>query len=119
MSSGDFIARFGVLIRHGFLTDDLCNRIVADIRLGKGSRATVGNTNGANIIDEAVRRVSDVKVSEETLRYIETPLEALKPRLEEYFQVRLSHYQRPNFLYYRIGDHYLPHSDSDDGVGFS
>jgi SM-20-related protein len=119
MPSGDFIARFGIFIRHGFLPDDLCNRIVADIRSGKGSRATVGNTNGANIIDESVRRVSDVKVREQTLSYIETPLEVLKPRLEKYFQVGLSHYQRPTFLYYRIGDHYVPHSDSDDGAGFS
>jgi SM-20-related protein len=121
MLSGDFLARFGIFICHRFLSDQLCNRIIADIRLGNASQATIGDKHGAYLVDEAVRRVSNVEVSGATLRHMETRFAALKPRLEEYFHVALSHYQRPNFLYYRIGDHYRPHSDSrrENGGAFS
>src|SRR5262245_26832704 len=112
MPSADFLARFGILIRHAFLPSDLCERIIADIRSGNASQAEVGNKHGVYVVDGTVRRVSHVEIPEETLALIEAPLRALKTSLEAHFKVALSHYQRPNFLHYRIGDHYVPHSDS-------
>jgi SM-20-related protein len=118
MPSADFLARFGILIRHGFLSEDLCKRIIASIRSGKASKATVGNDDGVYVVDESARRVSRIDVSEETLALVEAPLGELKPVLEEHFLVALSHYQRPGFLSYGIGDHYVPHRDSrrDEGA---
>src|SRR5262245_27077171 len=111
MPSAELLARFGLLIRPGFLSDDLCRGIVTDIRSGKANQAPVGNDNGAYVVDESLRRVSQVIISEETLAIVETPLKELKPALEEHFQVALSHYQSPCFLSYGIGDHYVPHAD--------
>jgi SM-20-related protein len=112
MPNADFLARFGILVRHGFLSDDLCQGVVASIRSGEASQATVGNDQGDYVVDESSRRVSQIEVSEQTRALVESPLRELKPALEEHFHVALSHYQRPSFLHYRIGDHYVPHTDS-------
>jgi SM-20-related protein len=117
MPSADILARFGILVRHGFLSDDLCQQVVAGIRSGEGSKGTVGNDQGDYVVDESSRRVSQIEVGEETSALIEVPLRELKPVLEEHFHVALSHYQRPTFLSYGIGDYYVPHTDSrDDNV---
>jgi SM-20-related protein len=112
MSSADLFARFGILIRHGFLAEDLCQRVIAGIRSGRANQATVGNDHGDYVVDESSRRVSQIEVNEETRVLVEPSLRALKSVLEEHFHIALSHYQRPCFLYYGIGDHYVPHTDS-------
>src|SRR5262249_52131467 len=71
---------------------------------------TVGEFGG--VVDESLRRVFATEVSEDTRALVTAPLKALKPSLEEHFDVVLSDYQMPSFLSYRIGDHYVPHSDS-------
>src|SRR5262245_44370543 len=108
MPSADLLARFGILVRHEFLSDDLCQQVVAGIRSGEASKGTVGNEHGDYVVDESSRRVSQIEVGEDTRALVEVPLGELKTALEEHFHVALSHYQRPTFLSYRIGDHYVP-----------
>jgi predicted 2-oxoglutarate/Fe(II)-dependent dioxygenase YbiX len=117
LSSVDFLARLGILVRHGFLSADICERIVAGIRSGETVQAGVGGPHGDYVVDESVRRASAAEVGEETLSLVEAPLGTLKPSLEEHFQVALSGYESPSFLYYKIGDHYRPHRDSRPGIG--
>jgi SM-20-related protein len=116
--SADFLARLGIFVRHGFLSDDLCKHIITDIRSGEPVPAPIGNDQGAYVVDTSVRQAFAIKVSEATRTLVEAPLRALQPSLEEHFHAALSHHQEPTFLFYGVGDHYAPHRDNrrDEGA---
>jgi len=75
-------------------------------------RGGVLGHDGREEHDLAYRRTSVVEVSSETVASIEFVLAVHLPRLEQFFDVPLELIHEPQFLTYRTGDFFVPHTDS-------
>ena len=54
------------------------------------------------------------EVSRSTAEFVRERLRALKPKLEEHFELSLYDCEKPQFLVYKEGDYFLPHRDGED-----
>jgi SM-20-related protein len=63
------------------------------------------------LLDETSRRTVTKAVSEETRTFISEKLMGIKDEIGAYFGVDISHPQKPEFLYYRVGDFFTCHAD--------
>ena len=79
-----------------------------------GTPATVAEAESGDAVDEAHRRTKLAEVSSESLTLIRSRLLAAKARLADHFGRELSGLQEPQFLVYREGDFFRPHSDTSD-----
>jgi predicted 2-oxoglutarate/Fe(II)-dependent dioxygenase YbiX len=104
-------AHFGLFVRKGFLTPDLCRRLADDVRRSASHRATIRD-GGRQLVDEKYRSTHIVDVSEASHSLVRASVEALKPELEQHFDVTTSGCREPEFLAYRKGDFFAPHADS-------
>lgn len=106
-----FFDRLGLFVRPAFLDPDACARLRADLGQAVWNKATVARDGQLECLDENVRRVRCVDVTEEMWRGIRRELLALKPDLEQHFGAILAGCQGPDFLVYEPGAFYTPHLD--------
>ncbi|MHC0068509.1 2OG-Fe(II) oxygenase [Nostoc sp. UIC 10890] len=113
MLNTDHLSKLGFFIARGFLDDDLCAKSRSEMSLGSNIPAMV--TSGKEeIIKDNIRRNKVVQVSASTISFIKYRLLAIKPMLEEHFNLSLTDCQEPQFLAYKQGDFFIFHSDRSD-----
>src|SRR5262245_19144713 len=112
MPSIRFFQQLGLFVQPEFLDPAGCARMRAMIDRSPWRRGTVARDGGFECLDEEVRKVHCVNVSEEAWRGIRGELLALKPRLEDHFGATLTGCHGPDFLVYEQGAFYTPHLDS-------
>jgi len=105
------LARFGILIRHGFLDPETCARVRENVQRASSFAARVEGS-GKVALDTERRRSRIAQVDDETADLVAEPLRALTPTLEEHFETTFSGFQDPEFLVYGEGDFFRPHTDS-------
>lgn len=111
MPDADFFAKLGVYVAKNFFDTASCARYRTEARAATGEKATIGGDPGGLEVDETVRRATAVTVGTSTLASVEARLQALKPLLETHFKVSLAGCEEPQFLTYKPGDFYIPHTD--------
>ena len=79
-----------------------------------GAALTYGKGDAA--VDERVRRVRHVSVSEETLAFVSRRLEDLREPIARHFGIKLTSFEEPQFLCYRVGDFFVAHQDGNTGL---
>ena len=107
----DAFAHFGMFVQHDFLAADECERLLSEAISAASKPATVRQA-GANVVDENYRRSRIAEVPAESVALVSTRLEALRPTLENHFQVRTTGCRTPEVLVYRPGDFFAAHADS-------
>ena len=116
------LALFGPFLEESFLDPELCERLAVEMRGVAAQPATVRVLSEGGVdpkIDEKRRRTQMAEVSDATVSLVENRLRTIKPALEEHFSMALGSLQTPQFLIYREGDFFRPHTDAagDPGVG--
>ena len=79
-----------------------------------GKPATVAEGTSGDAVDQEHRRTKLAQVSSESATLITDRLVAAKARLADHFGCELSGLQKPQFLAYREGDFFRPHSDTSE-----
>ena len=80
----------------------------------QGGNRGIQRGRGDEAVDEEYRRTKMAQVSESTRSRVEERLLERKPELEARFAVQLGRCQTPQFLIYREGDFFRPHTDNQD-----
>jgi predicted 2-oxoglutarate/Fe(II)-dependent dioxygenase YbiX len=107
----ELFERFGIYVRRDFFPPELCERLRSEALTASDVAATVRRSGADYVVDESARRTRIAQVSEATLALVEERLLAVKPELERHFDVRTEGCRPPQFLIYREGDFFKPHSD--------
>lgn len=103
------------VIEH-FLDPGVCDRVIADMKAGSGSAATVYGRTVSGSVDANVRKTLRVVPSNETQELVTQRLLSCKPDVERYFDISLSECEEPQFLRYREGDFFVAHQDGNTGL---
>jgi len=112
MPNVNFFSNFGLFFERNFLDPKTCDRLIAEINSVRCRSATIRRKNSDYIVDETFRKVNLAEVSATTESFIEQKLLIIKPKLESYFNVRLTGYESLSFLSYKPGDFYQLHKDT-------
>ena len=110
MPTADFFVPLGVFVTHDFFTPELCAQIRGALTLAKGRPAELVR-RGTSRVDTNVRRTQRLPLPEQYSSLLKTRVLALKPQLQDYFQVQLSRLQPLDALVYQPGDFFQPHKD--------
>lgn len=94
---------------------ETCRELIAEMRNSATSPAlTYGKGDAA--IDDRVRRVKQVHTSPQSVALIRRWLEEQREFIAGHFGVSLTHFEEPQFLWYRVGDFFVAHQDGNTGM---
>jgi SM-20-related protein len=96
----------------GFLDRATCERIVCELRALPESAAPVYGA-GPSSVQAGVRKVSRLEIPRALQEELTRRFEDVRPQIEEWFRVSLSHCEDPQFLHYREGDFFVAHQDGN------
>lgn len=101
-------------VKH-FFDAPTCRELIAEMRSSRASAAvTYGKGDAA--VDENVRRVSRITLSEATVQNVSCRLERERAAIARHFCTELSGFEEPQFLQYRVGDFFVAHQDGNTGM---
>jgi predicted 2-oxoglutarate/Fe(II)-dependent dioxygenase YbiX len=118
MVSADFLARFGIFVRKGFLDAENCKRLRNIIAASPGRPAIVADGNEESL-DPYTRQTTQITVDDQARNEIRNRLLEIKPDLEKHFGVSLKDCELPRFLFYQAGDFFARHRDKTDNPNLS
>ena len=110
--NADFFRSFGLYVARDFFDRDLCARLRTEALGAAADPATVRRRAADYEVNEEIRRTQLARVSEAAEALVDQRLLALKETLERHFGITTAGIRRPQFLVYREGDFFRPHSDS-------
>jgi SM-20-related protein len=115
MPSPNFFAPLGFFVIREFLEAQLCAKFRSEIRsvIHTPMRVVEGDTFQEKV-KESVRSTKHAEISAVPVSEVADRLLAMKPRLENHFDLALAGCEKPEFLVYNEGDFFLPHRDGDD-----
>ena len=111
MLKAGFFAHLGLYVAHDFFDRELRRRLCIEMRESRRTRATIGE-GGRDVVEEDARAAAWAQVSKRSIAAVRRKLDALRPRLETHFGMKLGGCQPPQFLVYGRGDFYVAHTDS-------
>lgn len=113
MPDASFFNRFHIYSEKSFLDARLCAELCREALLNADKNAEIVYLEQSGV-DDKVRKTKIATVTEASASLVKTRLEALKPALEQYFEIKLSGVRKPDFLVYNEGDFFVPHQDRGD-----
>jgi SM-20-related protein len=116
MTSADVSTWPDLFIIKDFLAPDICREIVAEMNVAQGEAATVYGRTTSGAVDRNIRQTLRLTPATETVDLIKSRLLAHQPAIEEYFNVRVTECEEPQFLRYRVGDFFVAHQDGNTGL---
>ncbi len=115
MPHSSFFEKLGLFVRDDFLNPATCAEIQAEMCASETWKALIyRGDSGDGILDESIRKSLRVRVGEATKSLVRERMRALKPNVEEHFQISLGDCDPPNFLSYGEGAYFKPHLDASD-----
>jgi SM-20-related protein len=114
MPKAEFFSRLGLFVAKGFIDPAMCESLRFEMRSGIHIAATVVGESFQETVNESVRSTKQAKISVLSASHLASRLSAVKPMLENHFNVNLGGCEKPQFLIYREGNFFLPHQDGDD-----
>ena len=112
-----YLTHHGLWVRPGFLEPDLCRQLRSEMNSSRESRGgRVVHRDGSQSVDVAVRQVNNRTVSLASQALVARHLEAVKPELEQQFQVSITSFETPKYLMYEAGGFYRPHKDTSSAT---
>src|SRR4051812_11492742 len=115
MPSPDFFRKQGLFVLDEFFDPAFCSQLRSEMRSARrAEKGVVNNPEQYAVLDENIRKVLVVDPEEATHRLVHERLVALKPQMEEYFQLPLGDCEKPQYLMYNEGAFFKPHTDVGD-----
>lgn len=114
MSNISFLSHIGCFVIEDFLTKEFCEQIQQEAQQANLVSAGIVDDKDLAYVNEDYRKTKIAKISKETRVEIYNKMLALKPKLEEHFNVTLDESEKPEVLVYREGDYFKVHKDQDD-----
>jgi SM-20-related protein len=115
MHSAGLLTRLGLVVAPDFLDREFCSNIVSKAGSSAWMPATISldieKCQGGELVDERLRSTLVAAIPDALLRSVADRLFALRPTLEQRFQVRLGDLQSGGVLRYRPDDYFTPHRD--------
>jgi SM-20-related protein len=111
-----FFSRLGLFVVEHFFDADLCAALRAELRSSPRAPGTV-ERDGHYLVDSQVRKTARASVSQATASAVAERLAALRPSLEQHFDIPLTEYEPPYFAVYTAGDYFKPHADTGRTAG--
>ncbi|MFY9618474.1 MAG: 2OG-Fe(II) oxygenase [Pyrinomonadaceae bacterium] len=106
---------FDLFILKNFFDVATSRELIAEMRSCTPAPAlTYGKGEAA--IDERVRRVRQVSISPASASFVARRLEDLREPIAEHFGIKLTNFEEPQFLRYRVGDFFVAHQDGNTGL---
>ncbi len=102
----------GVFVKPAFFDKARCATVRAAMDRGRAEAAEI-YVSGF-VVNERVRRTSDVEVDPRTVRLVEDAFADVRAEVSAFFGVTLSAAEGPGFLRYLPGGFYRPHRDRFD-----
>src|SRR5438067_1650394 len=90
-------SQLGLFVVPDFLDSELRTKSLAEARKSAHERSTITRKGVDNLLDEEVRKSHWIGISKKIISAVEAKLEALRPRLEEHFGLRLSGCEKIQF----------------------
>jgi SM-20-related protein len=87
--------------------------LLAELRAAGGTDAPVYGAASGGRVAFAVRRTTRVAAPENVRDSVLQRLDAVRPRLEQHFDVTLGAIEEPQFLRYDDGDYFVAHQDGN------
>jgi SM-20-related protein len=113
MADAVALARLGIFVQHEFLDDVSCASLRKIIGTAQANKAVVVKDKAYHV-DEKQRRTTLANVSDDVALALLEKLAAALPSIEAHYGTRLSGCSSPEFLLYREGDYFRPHSDRSE-----
>jgi len=114
MPTAAILGHLGLFVRRAFLSPESCRQIRNEMAAAARIPAMIRPRGAADgVIDHDTRRTAVASVAESTTAIVNEQLRAIKPTLEEFFQLQTTEWQRPQFYIYEPGDFFTAHRDSD------
>jgi SM-20-related protein len=95
---------------------ETCEWLLAEMRSGQSSPATVYLGTVSHGVDARIRKTTRIIPSPETAEFIKRRLLGGKQAVEQHFRVSLTECEDPQFLRYGVGDFFVAHQDGNTGV---
>lgn len=114
MSVINFLSRLGCFVGEKFLSAEQCRQLKAEVFASGNVSASIVDGNDLVKIAENVRSTKVARVSKATLIALYEQMLALKPEIEQHFNIKLTGCEVPQILIYRKGDFFNLHKDQDD-----
>ncbi len=114
MPKADFFKRFGIYVRESFLSSEQCDRMREEMISSELIEPAKVTNKGIDAVRTRSRSTRLVRVSEATRDEVKTLMQAQGPALARHFGVSLSSFEVPQYLLYREGDFFYPHTDSSN-----
>jgi predicted 2-oxoglutarate/Fe(II)-dependent dioxygenase YbiX len=122
MPNADVFHALGFFARRRFLDPETCRRLRETVRAAPSRAAAVRDDERSyDEVDRTSRSTDRADVAPEDVEAIEQRLASVMPEVERHYGITLRHVQTLQFLVYREGDFFGPHSDSsesDDAAEF-
>lgn len=120
MGTPDFFARLGLLIQKDFLDAEFCANYLSEVFSATAVTAPIFRTNIdvgtiGTLVDHTSRKTEQISVSLATELFIYKRLLAIKPMLEQHFNLSLAGCEKPMFYTYKQGSFFAAHQDCSDG----
>jgi len=110
VSPSNLFTQLGLFVRPVFLELELCAQLRSEIKSSMGDYATVWK-NQARQVDLSTRQTFSAQIASVAVESIKARLLALKPELEQHFNLALGECEKPQFLSYGKGDFFRWHRD--------
>jgi predicted 2-oxoglutarate/Fe(II)-dependent dioxygenase YbiX len=115
MPAANFFRSLGLFVRNDFLNPATCSGIRAEMSAGEAEKALIYETASDNgVLDESVRKSFSIRVGKSTKAMVKERIAALKPLVEEHFQMPLGKLESPSFLSYGQGMYFKRHLDATE-----
>jgi predicted 2-oxoglutarate/Fe(II)-dependent dioxygenase YbiX len=106
------LQELGVFVKPTFFDKARCATVRAAMDRGRAEAAEIYVSG--YVVDERVRRTSDVEVDPRTVRLVEDAFADVRAEVSAFFRVTLSAAEGPGFLRYLPGGFYRQHRDRLD-----
>lgn len=114
MSNLSFLSHLGCFIIKDFLSKEFCQQVLQEVQQAKMVPAGIVGNNDSFLLNEDYRKTKIAKISKQTKIEIHNRMLALKPQIEDHFEITLKDAEKPEVLVYREGDFFNLHKDLDD-----
>lgn len=107
----NFFTPLGLFVRENFLDAQLCCQYCHQMQ-NVPAMATPIMHGTSKVTDRSLRSTYRSEVSSSMIAEVKQRLLAIKPQLEQHFQLPLNDCQAPSFYRYSQGDFFKPHRDN-------
>src|ERR1700686_4322992 len=113
MPAPEFFRNLGLYVVRGFLSSERCAQLCSEMVSAPAEKGCLLRDGKQAVTDEEVRKVEIVDLPKPVTLPVKNRLSNIRLDVERHFGIALGACERPQFLVYRQGAFYRPHTDDN------